>query len=393
MRLLGFRYLRKRGVLTLAVILILASALFTMTSLTLLGFHGSFTSYLGQKENVLTVHDRSSQTPFTGLIPANLAERASSIEGVSVVSPEAIAPASVKDESVFIRGVVPEEFEKLCRIEVVEGSNLEYKDVNSALLGERFARRVDLHPGDWFVASGAMAERYALLEVEGVYRSGSALGDEILVPLYQGQWLRGTDQNHATLVRVGYDSGVVSREELRQELVGETEGEGEENYEEPPWEIVPISEIAAGSEEIGAADAEEFMGSYLGEFGVTRGALLALSIAVFLFAGAGAVVACRNLVSQHERELSILRSLGASRRSLKVDLLLKLLPWFILSSLTGLGLGWGVTFALQRGGHLRILTHTVQLSLSLTVALVLLLVTIGMAAISVLRASEEVDRL
>ena len=40
----------------------------------LLGFYKGFTAYLGEGEDIVAVYDRKSRTPFTGLVPAYLAE-------------------------------------------------------------------------------------------------------------------------------------------------------------------------------------------------------------------------------------------------------------------------------------------------------------------------------
>jgi len=48
MKLIGFKYLERKRVLNLAVILTLSSMLFSMTALSLLGFYRGFTAYLGE---------------------------------------------------------------------------------------------------------------------------------------------------------------------------------------------------------------------------------------------------------------------------------------------------------------------------------------------------------
>jgi hypothetical protein len=83
----------------------LASMLFSLTTLSLLGFYRGFTAYLGEGEDIVAVYDRKSRTPFTGLVPAYLAEKISALNGVLAGSPEAIAPCIVKGESTFLRGI------------------------------------------------------------------------------------------------------------------------------------------------------------------------------------------------------------------------------------------------------------------------------------------------
>ena len=109
-RLLGFRYLRFRHLLALTLILALVSALFLVTSLSFLGFYKSFNAYLGEGDDIIAVYDKQSRTPFTGIIPAYLTERVSMVKGVLVSSPETISPCIVNNQSLFIRGVLPDFF-------------------------------------------------------------------------------------------------------------------------------------------------------------------------------------------------------------------------------------------------------------------------------------------
>jgi len=75
-----------------------------------LGFYRGFTAYLGEGEDIVAIYDRKSRTPFTGLVPAYLAEKLSALNGVLAGSPEAIVPCIIKGESTFLRGIIPEEF-------------------------------------------------------------------------------------------------------------------------------------------------------------------------------------------------------------------------------------------------------------------------------------------
>ncbi len=113
MRLIGFNYLQKQHFLTLTIILLLASTLFSITALGFLSIYKSYNAYLGEEENIVAIYDRGSRTPFTGLVPTFLAERISSIDGVLASSPEVVMPCIIKDKSIFLRAVVPNELYKL----------------------------------------------------------------------------------------------------------------------------------------------------------------------------------------------------------------------------------------------------------------------------------------
>lgn len=189
MRLIGFKYLRRKRILTLALILTMASILFSITAFSLLGFYKGFNAYLGEGEDIVAIYDRKSRTPFTGLVPMYLTEPISTINGVLASSPEVIVPCAMKDESIFLRGIIPEELSKLNRLSIVEGSMLELSDVNSMVVGKALAERLDLNLGEKVLVLGVLADRYLELQVKGIYDSQSAMDDEGLVPLYVGQWL------------------------------------------------------------------------------------------------------------------------------------------------------------------------------------------------------------
>ncbi|KXB01142.1 hypothetical protein AKJ41_02560 [candidate division MSBL1 archaeon SCGC-AAA259O05] len=387
MRLLKFDYLDRKRILGMALIVGVASVLFATIALPILGFYQGFTEYLGEGENVVAIHQGSANTPFSGSVSARMASRASELNGVCTVSPEVIIPSFARDEPVFVRGVLPRKFSHLSNIEVKKGSYLDEKGLNSALVGEELAERLSLQPNERVVIRSAMAERYSICTVKGIFSSGSALDDEILVPLYLGQILRGVGHGGLTMVRIGFDREVTSAEELRQSL--QVENAGEDNWGDF-WDILPISNVPVEEGELDYTGAEEYMKNFLEKYGISRGTLAALALSVFLFAGAAAVFAPRHLVKRHEEDILVLRSIGASNKTLKIDMTLKLLPWLLLSSVAGLALGYGLTLILERMGYLRLVTHTVAISFDPLVILGLISATIVIALFGVFRAFGEV---
>ncbi|MEM0385330.1 MAG: hypothetical protein QXH64_02630, partial [Nitrososphaeria archaeon] len=107
----------------------------SLTALSLLGFYRSFTAYLGEGEDIVVLYDRRSRTPFTGLVPAYLSERIGALDGVLAGSPETIVPCIIEDETVFLRGIVPEEFIKLNHLTIMDGCMLELDDHRVACQG------------------------------------------------------------------------------------------------------------------------------------------------------------------------------------------------------------------------------------------------------------------
>jgi ABC-type lipoprotein release transport system permease subunit len=385
-RLLGFKYLHKQRILTLVLILTLTSTLFSVTALGFLGLYNGFNAYLGEGEDIVAIYGRASQTPFSGLVPLYLAERMSSINGVLASSPEVIAPAVVKGESIFIRGIVTEEFSKLNTLTMVEGEMLDQSDANFAIVGKGLSERLSLKLGDKVLVLGVLAEEYIELQIKGIYESQSTMDDEALVPLYVGQWLRATDYSHVTLIRVKIDKGKANVSELFEEIAKEasqpstSEGEGENPLEG----IIPFVKSSFKLEDVGVNEAQKFMQSYLDRYGVTKETLIVLSIMVLIFASATAACALTMFIHQHKHEIEIIRSVGASEKKIKVDLLVKVLSWSFVSSTLGIILATAILMAFERIGYLQVLSHRIlfqpdPLTIALNFTLISLLVAIGIA--------------
>jgi len=399
--LIGFRYLKGWRILTLTIILTLSSTLFSITAFSLLSFYKGFTAYLGEAEDVVAIYDRKSSTPFTGLVPAYLAERVGSIKGVIACSPEAMAPCIIKGESVFLRGIVPEGFTKLNQLSLVEGSMLELDDANSVIVGRRAAERLNLKPGGEILVLGVLADRYLQLQVKGIYESHSILDDEVLAPLYVGQWLRGTDYGHVTLIRVKIDGSLVSPALIFEEVAREASepsqsqspspspSPSQEGGQKPEGLIIPWLRASFRAEDIGVEEAQRFMKGYMDRYGVTRESLLILSVTTFLFSSATVALAYKTILTQHRGEISVLRSLGASRKLLKRDLTIKLLPWLLIASSLGVFLAIAILSAIQGFGFLQVLSHTLTIQYDPLIIALNFLLGFALVSTSVLRASME----
>ena len=60
------------------------------------------------------------------------------------------------------------------------------------------------------------------LKVEGIFQTTSALNDEVLVPIYIGQWLRGLTYNDATVIRAKIDLTQTNPKQIYQEIATQT---------------------------------------------------------------------------------------------------------------------------------------------------------------------------
>lgn len=394
LRLRDFKYLKLQRILTLAIILTLSSTLFSITAFSLLGFYKGFTSYLGEGEEIVAVYDPKSSTPFTGLVPVYLAERLSALKGILASSPEVIAPCIVKGESVFLRGIIPEDFERLDKLTIIEGYMFELEDLNSIILGKNVAEKLRLKLKDKTLVLGVLTDRYLELEVKGVFVSHSPLDDEILAPLYVGQWLRGTDYGHVTLIRFKIDRNIITPslifEEIAKEASKSSKAQSQTQTQiKKPQGIAPRIIARFRIEDIGVEEAYDFMRGYMDRYGLTRESLLILSVVVFLFSGASIETASKTILMQHRGEINVLRSIGASKRLLKRDILIKLLPWSIAASSLGLALAIAILTLIQGKGYLQVLSHIIPLEIDPLVIALNFILTLVLVSISILRSDLE----
>jgi len=395
-KIIGFNYLQKQHFLTLTTILILASTLFSITALGFLSIYRSLNSYLGEEENIITIYDRKSRTPFTGLVPTYLAERMNSIDGVLASSPEVVTPCIVRGKSIFLRGVVPEELYQLNQLIILDGETLQLNDTNSAMVGKRLAKDLNLVPKDKILVLGALSEQYIELEIKGIYESNTALDDEVIAPLYVGQWLRRTDYGHVTLIRVKIDRSKVNPSQIYEALVQEAEtptpSPSNETKPSPLQQMIPFSRATFNPENLGVKETQEFMKTYLDRYGMTRETLLILSAAVFIFATATIFASSHTLIRQHKPEITVLRSLGASAKTLKLDLVVKVIPLSVAASLAGMLTATVALLFLQEVGQPQVLSHRVQFQPDLLLlALNTILVTL-VVVLAIIHSTKRLDK-
>ena len=391
MRLKGFKYLKKQRILTLTIVLTLSSTLFSTTAISLLSLYRGWTAYLGEGEDIIAIYDRKSSTPFTGLVPAYLAGTMLTKNGVLASSPEAIAPCSIKNELIFLRGIMPEDFARLNPLTIVEGNMLKRGDLYSAVLGKNSAKKLNVRPGGKILVFGTLTERYLELHAKGVYSSNSPLDDEILAPLPVGQWLRGTDYNHVTLIRLKIDRDVTSPAAIFEEIAKEASKPTQSQEEAKPPEESPItaSTLRFMIEDIEVGDVQKFMKNYMDRYGMTKEALLVFSVTVFVFSSIAIAAAIKTLITQHKGEINVLRSIGASEKLLKRDIFVKLLPWSLIASSIGMALATALLTAAKECGYLQVLSHTVQLQLDPLIMAINFTLAILLVLISILKEDLE----
>jgi ABC-type lipoprotein release transport system permease subunit len=374
--LLRFSYLRRKRLFVLVIVLALASTLFSVTAYSFLGFYSGFTGYVGAEGDVVAVYSRVGNSPFSGLFPLSIADKIASARGVVALSPEVIAPASVEEHAVFIRGVIPQEIAKLNQFAIIEGQFLDVNDSHSAAVGVNLAKKLQLKTGDTILALGVLSNRYVELQIAGVYHSGSSLDDEALVPIYVGQWIRGTDYTKATLMRVKIDPAQTDLNTLYSEIANTTTPQPsatpsptqKSTVQHEIEALLPLSKADVNVTQIGIDDSKQFMQTYLNRYGVSKDTLIVLSAAVLVFASGTAACAIGLFVKQHSSDIETLRSIGVSNRAVKADLSVRLTFWAAISTLIGTLLSAAAITYFQSAGYLEVLSHTIVFQLDPLVA-------------------------
>ncbi len=391
MSLLKTRYLRRKRVLTLLVILTLTSTLFSVTAYSFLGFYNGFTNYAGEESDIIAVYSKTGGTPFSGIIPLSVADRVTAVEGVVAVSPEAIAPSTINDQSVFIRGVIPQDLNALNQLTILQGKSISFNNTDSCIVGKSLADRLQVNVGDNILAFSILSKRYVELQVVGVFQSGSSLNDEAIVPLYVGQWLRGISYDQVTLVRAQIDTSQTNSNLIYTEIANKTASSPAPSVTPSPTQkndvqkqmeaLIPLAQGNIKVGDIGIEESQQFMASYLDRYGISKDTLVILSVVVLVFASATAISAITLFVRQHSSDIDIIRAIGVSSRKIKTDLIVKMVIWSLIATALGTAVSAAVITAFQGLGYLQVLSHTIVFQLDPVVVaanFILLSVLIGL---------------
>lgn len=391
MKILNYNYIKRHHFIALAIILILTSTLFSITAFGFMGIYRSLNSYLGQENNIITIYDKQSQTPFTGIVPIGIIDRLDTITGIIESSPEIVIPCNINNNSIFLRGILPTNFEKLNPLPIIVGKPFNLNETNSALLGKRLAEKLNLNPNEWLTIAGTLSDNYVNLKINGIYETNTPLDDEIIVPLYVGQWLRNVNYNTATIIRIKIDTTITQNQVIEALTQNQTQQTPSHNTQNPTpiQEIIPFTSTLFDPEKLDSKQSQEFMQTYLNKFGITPETLIILSSAIFILASATIFMATRTLISQHIHEINILKAIGATRRTIQIDLILKTLPVTVITSITGLTLGYIIIKIIQEIAKPQILSHTIQFQPEILVILTNIVLTTTIGAIAIIRSTRR----
>jgi ABC-type lipoprotein release transport system permease subunit len=367
MSVIHFPYLRKKRTIALVIILTLTSALFSITAYSFLGFYNGFTNYVGEKDDVLAVYSTVGSTPFTGIIPLSAVNTVASLHGVEAVSPEVIAPSMIGAQSVFIRGILPDQIVKMNPLVLVGGEGLALNDFGSTIVGQNFANRLHLKVGDQILVQGVLAQKYVELRINGIYQTASSLNDEALVSICVGQWLRGLSYDQATVIRAKIDLTQTNANKLHEELKSQTNQVDTTSPSPTPKSqaqqeletLIPITSSGIELQNIGIEQSQEFMQSYLNRYGISKDSLIVLSTVVLILASGTATSAITLYVRQHNSDIEIIRSIGVTSKKVKLDFALRITTYTLIATVIGTLISAVVISVFQQLGYLEVISHSV----------------------------------
>ncbi len=334
----------KRAIYSLALVLLITSAAFTVTSSILLSVENTASGMLGESANTIVVDQGNSRAPFLGILPLALAGSLGTVPGVRTVSPEVFAPSTLWDQPVMVRGVDPTSFLEVQEPVIVEGSAISANDTAQAMVGDTLAKQLSLHPGSQITLVGGVRATIAQLTVKGVISTGTPIDNEVVVPIWAGDWLRGLSYGTASILRIEVgaheDPSQVALQVQRvvknlSSGAGGSQGAQIEAY-------LPITSHLGSLAKLDIQASPEVSSTFFSKSaGLSEENVLLVSALVFLSMSVAIVCAIQEAVFRSRNELGVLRTLGMSSRRLSLNLALVSASLGLVASVAGLLLAWG----------------------------------------------------
>jgi ABC-type lipoprotein release transport system permease subunit len=201
--------------------LLLSSILFSTCATVFIGVYSYINTYLGRSEETLILTQSGTGNFIaTRYISMQIADSAEYIAGVTLVSPETLTPCMINEKSCFVQGIICNKFYLIDKLTLDDGRLLADKDINGAFIGSQAASRLRISVGDSFIIYSGLRDVVLQVTAVGIFSSeSSALNDEILVPLFAGQFLSGNYTDRINYIRVKYNESKISRTTLENSII------------------------------------------------------------------------------------------------------------------------------------------------------------------------------
>ncbi len=189
----------KKSIIVPVIILMM---LFTSIFVSLNSMYLMPQEIMGNK-NVYVLTSSHDRNPLRSNLNLELAYGLENTSYITVVSPEIFLFTTIKNQPVTLRGV---EFKNFLGIEdgkIVMGSMP--KNVDGALAGAKIFKFLHLNIGEKLSVYGSFQSSFAIINITGVFKTGSSADDEILVSLPTAQKLAGLKDNQVSIIRFKTD--------------------------------------------------------------------------------------------------------------------------------------------------------------------------------------------
>ncbi len=214
-----YNVLPKKRILIAFIGFLISSTIISGGALLMISIVESTSTYLGETDDVVVISNPYASTPYTSILPLDLAESISKIDGVLRVSPEVMSAAVYKNSAVYFRGIDVNEFWKFTDIIQIIGKVINSNDTTEVSLGVNFAERNHLYVGDFLTVFSTISDSALELKVKSIVTTGTLLDDEIIAPLWVGQFLSFETFDYVSHIRVKIDLNVIKSKEYIRELV------------------------------------------------------------------------------------------------------------------------------------------------------------------------------
>ncbi len=216
-----YNILPKKRILIAFIGFLISSTIITGGAILMDSIIDATSSYLGESDDVLVISNPQASTPYTSILPLELAETVRSIPGVLDVSPEVMTAAVYKDKAVYFRGVDIGKFWEFTDVSYIDGMPLDINDTYEISIGTKFASRNNLEVGDLFIVFSTRSNAAMEFKIKSIFVTNTLLDDEIIAPLWIGQFFAFESVNYITHIRVRVDLNQVSKERVREIVTSE----------------------------------------------------------------------------------------------------------------------------------------------------------------------------
>ncbi len=218
-RIFLYNILPKKRLFIAFIGFLISSTIITGSGILMSSIIDSTASYLGESDDIVIISSPEASTPYTSIVPLDIADTISTIEGVELVSPEVMTAAVYENKAVYFRGVDVSKFWQLTDIGFLEGNLPSLTDSFEVSVGINFAERNNLGLGDFITLFSTRSESAIELKIKSIFITNTLLDDEIIASLWVGQFFAFEDYDYITHIRVKINLEIITDKEMLRELV------------------------------------------------------------------------------------------------------------------------------------------------------------------------------